>query len=239
MIDGPNMRDGNSQSNKRGLRPKRHGRDVFHAWMLEGAGYAGPLDMPVLQATAQVPNRLVAFSDAMNSKWNDFDCWVHFFEDDKNIERFWSNPLAYVNKLKKFRGVIGLDYSVCWDFPIPKKIYNHFRNSTCTYWLQRQLDNVIPQARCEGSDGESVLAGFPRRSILAIGARSMVKDVKDREVLKKSVKYIVDNLDPLGLVWYGSSRYGVAEYPLSLGVPVYFFPGKGRGGLSHYSEGTK
>ena len=59
-------------------KPSRHARDVFHAWMLKGAEYAGPLDMPVLQKVDAVPNRLVAFSDAMSHKWNDFDCWVHF-----------------------------------------------------------------------------------------------------------------------------------------------------------------
>ena len=218
-------------------KPSRHARDVFHAWMLKGAEYAGPLDMPVLQKVDAVPNRLVAFSDAMSHKWNDFDCWVHFFEDDCIIERFWHNPKAYIEKLEKFHGVIGLDYSVCWDFPRPMKHYNHFRNSTCTYWLQQQLRYAIPQARCEGNDGDRVLAGFPKHSLIAIGARSMVRDVRDREVLKRSVRYVVDELEPTGLVWYGSTKFGVTDYPLKMGVPVYHFPGKGRGKLSHHDGG--
>lgn len=199
--------------------------------MLEGAEYAGPLDMPVLAGVQAQPNRLVPFSDAMSASWGDFDCWVHFFEDDRNIERFWNNPRAYIGKLRKFRGAIGLDYSVCWDFPVAEKYHNHFRNSACTYWLQREGIPVIPQARCEGDDGDEVLAGFPKHSTIAIGARSMVRNLKDREVLRRSVQYIVDELKPSNVVWYGSRQYGVANYLLAKGVPVGFFPGAGKGKL--------
>lgn len=94
----------------------RHSRDVFHAWMLEGASYEGKLDMPALKPVHIEPERLIAFSDAMKRSCKDFDQVVHFFEDDYLIERFWNNPKRYVNKLSKFEGVIGLDYSVCWDF---------------------------------------------------------------------------------------------------------------------------
>ena len=218
-------------------RPRHHYRDVFHAWMLDGATYAGPLDMPKLAPVHVVPNRLVAFSDAMDSKWNDYNCFVHFFEDDCKIERFWNNPKAYIDKLSKFQGVIGLDYSVCWDFPVALKDYNHWRNSVCTFWMQKHLHCAVPQARCEDENFEAVLAGFPKHSTIAIGARSMVRDVEDRAVLKKSVEHIVDFLEPENLLWYGSDQYGVANYPLSKGIPVRMYPAKGRGKLNHRTDG--
>ena len=90
------------------------------------------------------------------------------------------------------QGAIGLDYSVCYDFPVALKDYNHWRNSTCTYWLQRHLSSAVPQARCEDGNYRIVLAGFPKHSTIAIGARSMVRDLNDRAVLKKSVEHIVD-----------------------------------------------
>ena len=216
-------------------KPAHHNRDVFHAWMLEGAEYAGPLDMPKLVPVHVDPDQLVAFSDAMNPAWKDFDCVVHFFEDDCRIERFWNNPKAYIGKLRRFQGVIGLDYSVCYDFPVALKDYNHWRNSVCTYWMQRNLPCSVPQARCEDGDYESVLAGFPKHSTIAIGARSMVRDVNDRAVLKKSVEHIVDFLEPSNLLWYGSDMYGVADYPRLKGIPVHVFPAKGRGQLGYHT----
>ncbi len=224
--------DQGQNSGKR-KKPLHHSRDVFHAWMLDGAEYASPLGMPKLAPVFADPDRLVAFSDAMSPKWNDFDCFVHFFEDDCVIARFWNNPLAYLDKLSKFQGVIGLDYSVCWDFPPALKYYNHWRNSVCTYWMQQRFACAVPQARCEDADFQLVLAGFPKRSTIAIGARSMVRNPKDRAVLIKSVEHIVDFLEPRNILWYGSDQYGVADYPRSKGIPVHLYPGKGRGKLNH------
>lgn len=215
-------------------KPARHARDVFHAWMLDGAEYTKPLGMPKLAPVSANPCRLIAFSDAMATSCHDFDCFVHFFEDDCRIERFWNNPKAYINKLTKFQGVVGLDYSVCWDFPVALKYYNHWRNSVCTYWLQQHLSCVVPQARCEDKDYESVLAGFPKHSTIAIGARSMVRNPADREVLMSSIKHIVDFLEPENLLWYGSDQYGVADYPRSKGIQVHVYPAKGRGHLNHH-----
>ena len=215
---------------------KRHSRDVFHSWMLVGAEYVGPLQMPKLAPIYACPNKVVAFSDAMRPEFNDYDRWVHFFEDDDILNRFWNNPRAYLKKLRKFQGVFGLDYSVGWNFPSPVKYYNHFRNSACTFWLQQQGIPTVPQARCEATDYVSVLAGFPRHSTLAIGARAMVRRTDDRKTLKTSVKLIVDYLEPTNLLWYGSTQYGVTDYPRSKEIPITVFPGKGRGELSHHQE---
>ena len=92
----------------------------------------------------------------------------------------------------------------------------------------------MPQARCEDGDYESVLAGFPKHSTIAIGACSMVRDRDGRVVLKKSVEHIVDLLEPTNLLWYGSDQHGVADYPRSKGIPVRVYPAKGRGNLDHH-----
>lgn len=212
-------------------KPPHHSRDVFHSWMLAEARYEGPIDMPVLAPVEARPNKLISFKLAMKDPHPDFNSWVHFFDDDCEIEKFWHNPHAYVKKLSKFSGVLGLDYSVCPDFPVPLKQYNHFRNNACTYWLQQRGLVAVPQARCEGDDGPIVLASHPKHSSIAIGARSMVRRLEDREVLLRSVKYIVDELEPTNIIWYGSNLYGVANYPISRGIPIDFFPGAGRGEL--------
>lgn len=95
----------------------------------------------------------------------------------------------------------------------------------------------MPQARCEDGNYRIVLAGFPKHSTIAIGARSMVRDLNDRAVLKKSVEHIVDFLEPENLLWYGSDMYGVADYPRSKGIPVHVYPAKGRGNLSNHAKG--
>ena len=218
------------------VKPPHHARDVFHAWMAQGAEYAGPLDMPVLAPVYVAPEKLIALSDLKRSSRTHPQAFVHCFEDDDILERFWNRPQRYLGIMRRAQGVVGLDYSVSYDFPTPLKIYNYYRNNLSTYWLQHQGLIVVPQARCEPWNCEEVLAGHPRRSTIAIGARSMVRRIGDRAVLKASVECIVDILEPTNILWYGSNQYGAADYPLSRGVPVSFFPGKGRGQLNHHTS---
>ena len=216
---------------------KRHSRDVFHSYLVNGADLLGPLDMPVLKPTLSWPRKLVAFSDAMNKAWDDFDCTVHFFEDDFRIEPFWSNPRKYLPKLSKFDSVIGPDYSVCYDFPIPLKEWNAYRNQALSYWLQRSGVRVIPNVRCDPDKPDAYLAGIPKHSTIAIGARACIKRRRDRDSFVKSVDAAVLYLEPNNVVWYGSEAYGVADHVRSLGVDFRSYLSKGRGNLREHSNG--
>ena len=239
------MNDGKGQPTHRGpegnrrdrKKPPHHARDVFHAWMVDDADFAGPLDMPVLAPVHVDPARLVALSDIMRPGWKDFDCFGHAFEDDDVLGRFWNNPRAYLRKMGMLQGMTGLDFSVSYDFPAPLKEYNYWRNNAATYWLQKQGLVVVPQARCEPGNCEAVLAGHPKHSTIAIGARSMVRRTGDRAVLRASVQCIVDILEPENILWYGSDMYGAADYLRSKGIPVHVYPAKGRGDLNHHAPG--
>lgn len=206
-------------------KPMHHKRDVFHAYMVDGARFAGELDMPVVRGELLVPDRLVPFSEAMTRSCMDYRAHVHFFEDDSAFEKFWKSPARYMRKLSKFRGIIGPDFSTCRDFPVALKHWNGYRNQACTYYLDRCCDHVIPNVRCEVDDADTVLAGIPRGSLVAVGARSCVHRVDDRRAFVAALRAAVDILEPLGIVWYGSTAYGVTDYPRSLGIPVHVFPG--------------
>ena len=66
--------------------------DVFHAFLVEDADYDGVLELPVIKTSDLIPEKIIAFSKAMSRAWTDFDCYVHFYEHDKNFERLWNNP---------------------------------------------------------------------------------------------------------------------------------------------------
>jgi hypothetical protein len=204
--------------------------------MLHGAKFAGNLDMPILKPEFIIPKRLVSFSDAMNYSFHDYDCYIHGFEDDAGIERFWKNPHKYMNKIMKFKGVIGFDYSTCYDFPVPWIHINSFRNQATSYWLQTFNIPVIANVRCEPDNYEDLLAGIPHGSLIAIGARACIKNATDRYKFKQAVKCAVNYLEPSGIMWYGSDCYGTTSYPKSLGIPIYIYQGKGRGRITNGKE---
>lgn len=81
-------------------------KDVFRSFLVRNAEYDGKLELPVIKTSAQIPTKVITFSKAMSKSCKDFDCWVIFYEHDKNFERLWNNPKAYIEKLKKFNGKI-------------------------------------------------------------------------------------------------------------------------------------
>ncbi len=65
-------------------------KDVFRSFLVKNATYEGNLEIPVIKPEKQIPRKLISFSKAISSR--DFDCWVHFYEDDVAFERIWNNP---------------------------------------------------------------------------------------------------------------------------------------------------
>ena len=101
--------------------------DVFHSFLVENADYEGYFELPKIKTTNIIPEKLVTFSKAMARTWNDFDCWVMFYEHDVNFERLWRNPKKYLNKLKKFRGIISPDFSLYRNMPLCMQMWNTYR----------------------------------------------------------------------------------------------------------------
>ena len=109
-------------------------RDVFHAFLVEKATYEGFLEIPKIDYGEFRPNRLITFSKAISSK--DYNCWVHFYEDDVAFERIWNNPKKYLPILAKFNGVICPDFSLYRDMPLIMQYWNIYRSRAIGRWLQ-------------------------------------------------------------------------------------------------------
>ena len=60
-------------------------RDIFNAFMVADAEYAGEYEFPVLSRTFKIPNRLISFTDALRTK--DYNQWVHFYQEECLIRR--------------------------------------------------------------------------------------------------------------------------------------------------------
>lgn len=219
-----------SQTTTPKRRPK-HPRDTFHAFMVDGASFDLEYDMPLIRDDAFVPTALVPFSVAMRRNWNDFDCAVHFCERDQDIERFWTNPMKYLDKLSKFQGVLGLDYSTCVDFPRALKEWNAYRNRACDYYVQKSGVRCIPLLRGDPDIIEWEIAGLKKGCAVAVSPRGCVKNRDDRRRFRRGLGLIVDALDPSLIISYGSNSYGVLDYPIERGIELHAYASRGRGDL--------
>lgn len=96
--------------------------DVFNAFLVTLATYAGIFEFPCIKATYDIPNKLISFSKCISCK--DYNQWVHFYEDDHLFERIWRNPQKYLDILKRYNGVILPDFSLYRDMPLVMQLWN-------------------------------------------------------------------------------------------------------------------
>ena len=99
--------------------------DVFKAFLVENASYDGEFEIPCINTSDKLPNKLIPFSKAMHC--SDYNQWVCFYESDDKFIHFWRNPKRYLPRLKKFKGIITPDYSLYRDMPYAVQITNTYR----------------------------------------------------------------------------------------------------------------
>ena len=179
-------------------------KDVFNAFLVSLATYAGVFEFPKIKPIHDIPNRLIAFSKAISCK--DYDQWVHFFEDDFLFERLWRNPAKYLELLKKYKGVILPDFSLYRDMPLAMQIWNIYRSRAIGHWLQVNGVKVIPNIRFGDRRTYRICCdGIERYSVIAIGTHGTLKHKDDRELFLAGLEVVVNRLKPSAIVVYGSA----------------------------------
>lgn len=61
----------------------------------------GYYQMPVLDPCNYIPDDIISFNYALTSK--NKDCGIHFYIDDYQFERIWSQPQLYLDKLSEYQ----------------------------------------------------------------------------------------------------------------------------------------
>ena len=178
--------------------------DVFRSFLVEEANYDGNLELPVIKTSNKIPNNVITFSKAMSRYWKDFDCWVIFYEHDKNFERLWNNPKAYLTKLKKFNGVISPDFSLYRNMPLVMQQWNTYRSRAIAVWLQNNGIEVIPNVRFNDERTyEFCFDGIEKNKTVAVGTHGCLKTKEDRLYFQIGLAVLVDKLSPKNIIVYG------------------------------------
>lgn len=201
-----------------------HRVDAFNAQLLSGLTLVGPYDIPKIDPSECVPERLIDFSEAMSNRRADQGAWVHFFEHDERFMRVWNRPNQYLERLRRFAGVISPDFSLYRNMPTAQKIEHTYRNQLLGARMQADGIPVIANVRLSGRESiPYALAGAPRESTIAVGLLGCTKDRPNRGQVLDELSVICDELAPKNLVVYGSSAYGILDGVRELGVSVHVF----------------
>lgn len=201
-------------------------RRATSARLLDGLTLVGPYDIPKIENCDLVPDRLVAFSEAMSKSTKpDHAAWVHFYEDDYRYERLWRSPGTYLPRLASFAGIISPDFSIYRNTPVAEKIHQTYRNQLLGARMQADGGAVIANVRLSGKESiPYALAGVPRQSTIAIGLHGCTRDKVNRCHVVAEIALICAELDPTALVVYGSAAYAVLDQPRERGIPVHIYP---------------
>ena len=180
--------------------------DVFHSFLVEKADYDGYFELPKIRTSSQLPDRVITFSKAMARTWNDFDCWVMFYEHDVNFERLWHNPKQYLAKLKKFKGIISPDFSLYRNMPLCMQMWNTYRGRAIAVWLQNNGVEIIPNVRFNDERTyEFCFDGIEKFKTVAVGTHGCIKNRIDKDYFKDGLAEMVRRLTPRTIIVYGAA----------------------------------
>ena len=105
------------------------------------------------------------------------------------------------------------------------KLANTYRNQLLGAAAQARGIPTIANVRLSGRDSACyALAGVPHKSVIALGLHGTVKEPENRAIVRDEIEVIVNTVEPIAIVVYGSDAYGVLDYPAGLDIPIYVFP---------------
>ncbi|MDR0553470.1 MAG: DUF4417 domain-containing protein [Treponema sp.] len=180
------------------------GNGSLNAFLVRGAEFAGEYEFPVIASCNEIPDDITTFSRARKS--SEYKKFICFYERDKEFENVWTHPREYLRMFRRFRGIIGFDYSLYRDMPLADQIFNTNRGLKLCYWYGKNGVRVIPNVRF----GDERTYGFcfdgiPENSVIAIGTHGNTKDKENLGYMLKDFSATIRRLHPSRIIIYGST----------------------------------
>lgn len=146
----------------------------------------------------------IGFNYAKSCK-NPSEKGVHFFLDDYQFCRLWTNIDRYIPMLQRFRYVMSPDFSTYTDFPKAMQIYNHYRKHWCAAYMQEAGIQVIPTISWSTSDSYGwCFDGDPECAAVAVSSVDCMNSKEKKALFLAGYEEMVRRLQPETIIFYGS-----------------------------------
>jgi len=178
-------------------------KDVYRAYLVEGASFTEGEEYPIIQSCNQIPEKVIPFSKINNVK--DYNQVVHFYEPDYKFECFGNKPRQYLKQLKKFKAVITPDFSVYRNMPLVVQRHQTYLNRAFGFWLYKNGIPIIPNVRYGDERTYSFcFDGILPNSVISIGTHGSIKKRMDIEYHIKGILETIKKLNPKAILVYGA-----------------------------------
>lgn len=164
----------------------------------------GNYDIPRLLPENSTANSFIGFNYAKSCK-DPYDKGIHFFIDDYQFSRLWSNPDSYIGLLGKFKCVCTPDFSTYTDFPKVMQIYNHYRKHWLgAYWQQNGITVIPTISWSDIASFEWCFDGEPKGSTVAISSVGTQLNKESRKLFIDGYNEMLARLQPTLIYFYGN-----------------------------------
>ena len=163
----------------------------------------GEYDIPQIESIQFNNAEFIGFNYARSAK-NPEDKAVHFFLDDYQFNRVWTDADRYIPMLQRFKYVLTPDFSLYTDFPKALQIYNHYRKHWLGAYWQMHGINVIPTICWSNRESfEWCFDGEPTQSVVAVSSVGTQNNKEKKQCFMNIIDECVVRLQPTQIIFYG------------------------------------
>lgn len=164
----------------------------------------GKYNIPIIEATQYEGADFIGFNYAKSTKDTESKA-VHFFLDDYQFNRVWTDTDKYIEMLKRFKYVLTPDFSLYTDFPKALQIYNHYRKHWLgAYWQEHGIRVIPTICWCDKESFEWCFDGEPTHSVVAISSVGTQNSKERKRKFLDGYFEMIDRLQPTQIIFYGS-----------------------------------
>lgn len=164
----------------------------------------GEYNIPVIEPIEFESTDFIGFNYARNVKDAENKA-VHFFLDDYQFNRVWTDPDRYAEMLSRFRYVLTPDFSLYTDFPKALQIYNHYRKHWLGAYWQLKGINVIPTIGWSDKDSfKWCFDGEPTHSVVAVSSVGTQNSKESKQRFFAGYMEMMKRLEPTQVIFYGN-----------------------------------
>ena len=178
--------------------------DVMKEFLIYGAELTD-MGFPILPAVQAHPTDTVDFRAGLSRSLKGhrkLNC--NFYVDDEKFNSLYVNPDKYLEHLKCFESLCGLDFSIDTQMPLVMQMWNKYRSMALDWYLTLQGITVIPSVNIIPYKGrEWLLDGLPKYSTVCCSTNGRVRSKAAREEFCSGFYEMCKRLEPTRVVVVG------------------------------------
>ena len=178
--------------------------DVMKEFLIYGAELTD-MGFPILPAVQSSPKDTVDFRTGLSrylKGHRKLNC--NFYVDDSKFLSLWNSPDRYIDHLKCFESLCGLDFSIDTQMPLVMQYWNKYRSMALDWYLTLNGITVIPNVNIIPYEGrEWLLDGLPKRSTVCCSTNGRVRSKGAREEFCEGFYEMCERLEPTRVVVVG------------------------------------